>query len=203
MTRRSATTLVRPERKDKAEKLCRSRFLALPCGQIEKHDGFEYEVQVDRTADTNEIYMKRHRDDDTESNAATKVSKCRDKQRYAKVVQREIEQKEDGKGRESMDARGTSSSNDTSAAGDGHAIAVSERPDDIEKEHENKDTKAVPNVKGPSPKEMEEHERTHNPYRNWCKHCVRGRARENSHNQKANKDGGAADSHALLFHGKR
>ena len=25
-------------------------------------------------------------------------------------------------------------------------------------------------------KEREEHEATHNPYRSWCRHCVRGRA---------------------------
>ena len=33
----------------------------------------------------------------------------------------------------------------------------------------------------PSDKEVEEHERTHLPYRDWCPHCVRGRGRGEQH----------------------
>ena len=42
----------------------------------------------------------------------------------------------------------------------------------------------VPNVRGPSRKEREEHEETHCVYRSWCKHCVKGRGREDGHNRK-------------------
>ena len=37
--------------------------------------------------------------------------------------------------------------------------------------------------KGPTKVEKEEHERTHCPYRSWCEHCVRARAR-NSHHRR-------------------
>ena len=30
----------------------------------------------------------------------------------------------------------------------------------------------------PSQAEKEEHEMTHLPFRNWCRHCVRGRGKE-------------------------
>ena len=33
----------------------------------------------------------------------------------------------------------------------------------------------------PGKKEVEEHERTHLPFRNWCKHCVFGKAKSNPH----------------------
>ena len=33
----------------------------------------------------------------------------------------------------------------------------------------------------PSKKEVEDHERTHFPFRSWCKHCVFGRAKNNFH----------------------
>ena len=33
----------------------------------------------------------------------------------------------------------------------------------------------------PSQREIEEHERTHLPFRSWCKHCVMGRAQSTPH----------------------
>ena len=33
----------------------------------------------------------------------------------------------------------------------------------------------------PSPKEVDEHELTHCPYRSWCDHCVRGQAKDDPH----------------------
>ena len=35
--------------------------------------------------------------------------------------------------------------------------------------------------KEPTKAEREEHERTHSPYRSWCKHCVKSRARNSPH----------------------
>ena len=32
--------------------------------------------------------------------------------------------------------------------------------------------------KEPRPEEREEHEKTHIPFRSWCRHCVRGRGKE-------------------------
>ena len=42
----------------------------------------------------------------------------------------------------------------------------------------------MPDVVGPTGKEMAEHDLTHIPYRDWCKHCVQGRARENQHRRQ-------------------
>ena len=33
----------------------------------------------------------------------------------------------------------------------------------------------------PSQREIDEHERTHMPFRSWCKHCVKGRAQSTPH----------------------
>ena len=40
----------------------------------------------------------------------------------------------------------------------------------------------------PSEREVEEHERTHLPYRSWCKHCVRGRAKSQPHRDQTQFD---------------
>ena len=40
----------------------------------------------------------------------------------------------------------------------------------------------------PSQDEVEEHELTHLPYRSWCKHCIRGRGKETSHQQQSEED---------------
>ena len=36
--------------------------------------------------------------------------------------------------------------------------------------------------------EREEHEKTHIPYRCWCRACVRGRRKKRAHRQKSQKD---------------
>ena len=36
-------------------------------------------------------------------------------------------------------------------------------------------------VTGPSREEYEEHMRTHVPFRNWCKFCVRGKCKSDPH----------------------
>ena len=39
-----------------------------------------------------------------------------------------------------------------------------------------------------SKEEREEHERTHIPYRSWCRACVRGRCRKRAHRQRSEED---------------
>ena len=46
----------------------------------------------------------------------------------------------------------------------------------------------------PSKEEREEHEKTHLPSRNWCRHCVRGRGKEEA-SQDANRDQEVAEVH--------
>ena len=36
----------------------------------------------------------------------------------------------------------------------------------------------------PSAREVEEHERTHLPFRNWCHHCIMGRGKEDQHRKR-------------------
>ncbi len=40
----------------------------------------------------------------------------------------------------------------------------------------------------PSQAEVEQHELTHLPFRDWCEHCVRGRARDEMHKRAVNKE---------------
>ena len=62
-----------------------------------------------------------------------------------------------------------------------------QKPDENarEKEDEEEEEADVPNTrrapKGPTQKERAEHEATHIPYRDWCRHCVRGRATNRPH----------------------
>ena len=43
--------------------------------------------------------------------------------------------------------------------------------------------KARGNTKEPTQKEIDEHTLTHIPFRSWCAHCVRGKAKNNPHTQ--------------------
>ena len=60
--------------------------------------------------------------------------------------------------------------------------------DDIEGiSRETRKTVRMLDPKLPSREEVEEHNLTHLPYRNWCRHCVRGRGKEMPH-KKAEDD---------------
>ena len=70
-----------------------------------------------------------------------------------------------------------------------------QKPDENtrEKEDEEEEEEAdVPNTrrapKGPTQKERAEHEATHIPYRDWCRHCVRGRATNKPHRSKPGEE---------------
>ena len=45
---------------------------------------------------------------------------------------------------------------------------------------------AVPEL--PSREEMEEHRLTHTPYRSWCRHCVKGKAKGRPHHRGTEKE---------------
>ncbi len=63
-------------------------------------------------------------------------------------------------------------------------IGVSSIPEEGEQETIEADQeeaiipKLVPDVVSPSAQEVKIHETTHLPYRDWCKHCVVGKATE-------------------------
>ena len=55
-------------------------------------------------------------------------------------------------------------------------------PDDLLCDlEEAKGNKGLPHGIRPSDKEVEEHERTHVPFRSWCQHCVKGKAKSHPH----------------------
>ena len=47
----------------------------------------------------------------------------------------------------------------------------------------------------PCAKEVEEHQLTHLPFRSWCPHCVRGRAKEMHHTQQPKVEPGVDEFH--------
>ena len=42
-------------------------------------------------------------------------------------------------------------------------------------------TKKIADPRKPKAEDIDEHEKTHLPYRSWCRHCVRGRGRQMPH----------------------
>ena len=59
-----------------------------------------------------------------------------------------------------------------------------------EDEEEARKSKGLPCGVKPSRKEVEDHERTHMPFRTWCSHCVRGRAKSHPHWRREKEDTG-------------
>ena len=47
----------------------------------------------------------------------------------------------------------------------------------------------------PSQAEVDEHELTHLPYRNWCRHCVRGRGKESPHRKQEGQEATMPEVH--------
>ena len=57
--------------------------------------------------------------------------------------------------------------------------------------------------KMPSDGERQEHELTHLPYRNWCRHCVRGRGKEEPCRRGTGEEGGLPEFHVdYMFMGE-
>lgn len=56
-----------------------------------------------------------------------------------------------------------------------------EIPPPPEQDEEGRGPRVKKTPKGPTKQEREDHEATHCPYRSWCRHCVRGRARNDQH----------------------
>ena len=60
----------------------------------------------------------------------------------------------------------------------------------IEDGEKGKSNKGLPHGIKPSQKEVEEHERTHLPFRSWCEHCVKGKAKSHPHYKQDEEDVG-------------
>ena len=66
---------------------------------------------------------------------------------------------------------------------------AAEELDMEEQREEAEESKGVNRGTKLSRKEVEEHERTHLPFRNWCKHCVFGKAKSNPHRKADEREG--------------
>ena len=58
---------------------------------------------------------------------------------------------------------------------------VSDADDEGEVDRGARKTKKMNDPQKPSKEEVEEHCKTHLPFRSWCRHCVRGRGKEMAH----------------------
>ena len=61
---------------------------------------------------------------------------------------------------------------------------------EVEISEEARRNKGLPHGYKPSQKEIEEHERTHIPFRSWCKHCVFGKGQSHPHYAKDKEEEG-------------
>ena len=50
-------------------------------------------------------------------------------------------------------------------------------------------TKKMNDPKKPSKEDVDEHDKTHLPFRSWCRHCVRGRGKEMAHHRAEETSG--------------
>ena len=63
---------------------------------------------------------------------------------------------------------------------------------DDEEQEEGRKPRVLKDPKKPKPEEVEEHMKTHLPYRSWCPHCVRARGIDSSHRASRNTEEGKA-----------
>ena len=56
-------------------------------------------------------------------------------------------------------------------------------------ENEAQISKGLKQVYMPTAEEVRDHERTHLPFRDWCEHCVRGRAQNDHHKRNKGEEG--------------
>ena len=76
--------------------------------------------------------------------------------------------------------------------------AVSDVDHEEEVERGARATKKMNDPKKPSREEVEEHAKTHLPFRSWCRHCVRGRGKEMAH-YRTDETSGLREMHVDFF----
>ena len=80
---------------------------------------------------------------------------------------------------------------------EGEAVRVEEGGgEDVQRFRAVKDERWVKELvdpRRPTEREVEEHERTHLPYRNWCDVCVRGKGRDSDHRKEVGKERGLSE----------
>ena len=96
---------------------------------------------------------------------------------------------------------------DKTAEAGGDSTTVLRPINDVEKEGEEdlelpeeeqfgmRNPRRMLDPKLPSQREVEEHNLTHLPYRNWCTHCVFGKGRAAPHDKRATRDDSLVELH--------
>ena len=70
---------------------------------------------------------------------------------------------------------------------------------DVESDHgEARPLRKLVDPRKPSEDEVEEHNKTHMPYRNWCPHCVKGKGKDLDHRKAAAEERGLRE-HAFNY----
>jgi hypothetical protein len=75
------------------------------------------------------------------------------------------------------------------AKDDGSDLDAERDEDGLGVEEGSRRTQKMMDPRKPSPEEVAEHEMTHLPYRNWCRHCIKGRGREMPHKKSKGPPG--------------
>ena len=63
----------------------------------------------------------------------------------------------------------------------------------IKAERDAKRMKSILDPRKPNEKDVEDHNRTHLPYRNWCPHCVRAKGKDMDHRKAVEGERGLAE----------
>ena len=66
-------------------------------------------------------------------------------------------------------------------------------PEKIEAGSDERQVKKLADPRMPTEAEVEEHSRTHLPYRNWCYHCVRGKGKDLDHRKEVSEERGLSE----------
>ena len=85
---------------------------------------------------------------------------------------------------------GSESESEDDDKGADAAGAIGER---IKAEKDADRVKSITDPRKPTEKEVEDHNRTHLPYRNWCPHCVRAKGKDLDHRKAVTEERGLAE----------
>ena len=72
-------------------------------------------------------------------------------------------------------------------------LGDSGKPERIDPGEDERLVKRLGDPRLPSKEEVEDHERTHLPYRNWCYHCIRGKGKDLDHRKEVKEERGLSE----------
>ena len=82
-------------------------------------------------------------------------------------------------------------SDEEAEVGSGLRVGIQEEKMKIEKEE--RQLHRLPDPRRPTQAEVDDHNRTHLPYRNWCPHCIRGKGRDLDHRKAVDQERGLSE----------